>query len=314
MGVDLMISVVIPVYNEKACLGDGFRRVHGVLQGVALPFEIIMVDDGSTDGTWQEIEALVQCCPEARGVRLSRNFGKELAICAGLDEVKGKAAILMDADMQHPPELIPEMIRYWRDEQYEVVEAVKQDRGNESVVSKACAHVFYRIMEKLSGIQLIGASDFKLLDERALDAWRRMGERNVFFRGMSAWIGFRRKQLGFEVQERQAGESKWSQWSLLRLALDAIVSFSTVPLRVVMVSGLLFFLFAIVMGVNTVYQFLAGEAVTGFSTVILLLLIVSSLMMLALGVIGEYLSKIYEEVKGRPRYVVADRCESSHGT
>jgi len=307
MSYECVISLVVPAYNEGECIASSIARIHGIMKTSGESFEILVIDDGSKDGTWESIMAASTLFPETKGVRLSRNFGKEHAICAGMDEAKGEAVILLDADMQHPPELIPQMIRRWR-EGIEVVEGVKADRGHESLFSRFFAHMFYQLMGSLSGFDFSGASDYKLLDRKVVEAWKEMGERNVFFRAMSAWVGFRREQIEFEVADRTMGESKWTRWSLIALALKAITAFSTVPLRIVMVSGLLFFMFAIIMAGNTLYQYLTGAAVTGFSTVILLLLIVSSLILLALGIIGEYISKIYDEVKGRPRYIIADRC------
>jgi len=303
-----LISLVVPAYNEAECIGLGIARIQGVLEKVGQAFEIIVVDDGSHDATWEAIMASSKASKTVKGVRLSRNFGKEYAICAGLDAAMGDAVILLDADMQHPPELIPKMIERWSEGNVDVIEGVKVHRGKESIISKAIALIFYRIMGSLSGIDFSGASDFKLLDRKVVEAWKGMGERSVFFRGMSAWVGFRREQVEFEVAERGAGESKWSVWSLLALATGAITAFSTTPLRIITASGLIFFAFACVMGVNTMYQYFAGSAVTGFSTVILLLLIISSLVMLALGIIGEYIAKIYEEVKQRPRYIISERC------
>jgi len=308
MSFEVMISLVVPAYNEKACIESSVARIHAVMIGCCESFEILVIDDGSTDETWTLIDRISQEFSEVKGLRLSRNFGKEHAICAGMDEANGNAVILLDADMQHPPEFIPQMIQCWRDEDIEIVECVKSKRGKESLPAKACAHMFYGLMGHLSGIDFSGASDFKLLDKKVVEAWRSMGERNVFFRGMSAWVGFSRKQIEFEVADRHAGHSKWTQWSLFSLALKGITAFSTAPLRVVMVSGLLFCLFAFVLAINTLHQYIIGEAVSGFSTVILLILVVSSLIMLALGIIGEYIARIYEEVKGRPRYIISKRC------
>jgi len=297
--------LVIPAYNEGACIDSSIRRVYQVMQRVDMAFEIVVIDDGSQDETWAHICALSQLLCEVTGLRLSRNFGKEQAICAGLEYADGDLVILLDADMQHPPELIPKMIECWKLEDADIVEAVKVSRGSESFLSKMFAHVFYAVMGRLSGFDFSGASDYKLLDRKVLEAWRSLGERNVFFRAMSAWVGFERKQIAFEVAEREVGESKWSKWALLGLAVKGVTAFSTAPLRLISLSGAVFFVFALGVAANTMYQYWMGEAVTGFSTVILLLLITSSLVMLALGVIGEYVARIYEEVKGRPRYIVS---------
>ena len=300
------LSVIIPAYNEAECLERSLQRVRAVMPDSGQSFELIVVDDGSVDETWQALAACRATMPELKGFRLSRNFGKENALCAGLDAAAGRGVLLLDADMQHPPELIPQMIEAWKNGA-EVVEAVKRARGRESFFSRLTAKLFCRLMGNMTDFDLYGASDFKLLDRKAVDAWKSMGERNVFFRGMSAWVGFARVQIPFDVSERAGGSSKWSKRQLFGLALKALTAFSMVPLRVVSMAGLLFLLFAVALGAQTLYQYFSGQAVTGFATVILLLLIVSSLVMLALGVIGEYIARIYEEVKQRPRYIVSER-------
>ncbi len=302
------LSVVVPARNEASCLATSLAAIREALRETGESFEIIVVDDGSTDGTWDVLRDLKAGMPEVRGIRLSRNFGKENALCAGLAAAEGEGVIIMDADMQHPPALIPEMVREWRNG-HEVVEAVKRDRGEEGWFSRMRARAFYRLMGGMTDFDWSGASDFKLLDRKVVEAWKELGERNVFFRGMAAWLGFDRKQVAFDVAPRAAGESKWSSLKLLGLAIRAMTAFSAVPLRVVGVVGLAFLAFAALLGLNTLIQYLSGEAVTGFTTVILLLLISASMVMLALGVIGEYLARIYEEVKRRPRYLVRERLD-----
>ncbi|MDT8375480.1 MAG: glycosyltransferase family 2 protein [Mariprofundaceae bacterium] len=298
-----VFSVVIPAYNEASGLPGALERVDGVMHGMKESFEIIVVDDGSTDRTWSEIESVCERLDSVHGIRLSRNFGKENALCAGLDAAQGEAVILMDADMQHPPEVIPQLAEQWR-HGYKVVDGVKRVRGKEGWLSRLAAGFFYRLLENVTPFQMEGASDFKLMDRDVLNAWKSMGERNVFFRGMSAWVGFERGRVEFDVAERESGESKWTQLGLFGLALKAIASFSTVPLRMVSMTGLLFLVFSFLLALNTLFQYASGIAVTGFTTVILLILIVSSLILLALGIIGEYIARIYEEVKQRPRYLI----------
>ena len=304
--MSLIYSVVLPAYNEASGLPSALDRLCTVLRGMGESFEIIVVDDGSTDDTWNEIEKACERIDEISGIKLSRNFGKENALCAGLDAADGDVVILMDADMQHPPEVIPQLAEKWK-EGYKIVDGVKRIRGRESFVSKMAAGFFYRLLENVTPFQMEGASDFKLMDRDVLNSWKALGERNVFFRGMSAWVGYERGRVEFDVAEREVGESKWSQWGLFGLALKAITSFSTVPLRMVSITGILFLIFSIMMAINTIVQYISGDAVTGFATVILLLLIVSSLILLALGVIGEYIARIYEEVKQRPRYLISER-------
>jgi dolichol-phosphate mannosyltransferase len=215
----------------------------------------------------------------------------------------------MDADLQHPPSLIPAMVRAWREERFDVVEAVKTRRGAEPLLARLGARCFYPLFRRLSGFDLEGASDFKLIDRRVLDAWARMGERNVFFRGMSAWLGFRRKALPFEVAPRAGGSSGWSPLRLVRLAVTGITGFSSAPIHLITAMGVLFLLFAVLLGLQTLYNKLYGGAETGFTTVIVLVLLVGSLILIGLGVIGLYVARIYDEVKGRPRYVIREQSE-----
>jgi glycosyltransferase involved in cell wall biosynthesis len=271
---------------------------------------VVLVDDGSSDDTWVAIKDEARMWPDLRAIQLSRNFGKELALCAGLERARGEAIIVMDGDGQHPPALLPTMIEKWRTCGADIVQAVKVKRGRESATSKAGAFLFYVILNKLSGFELKGASDFKLINRKVLDTWLAMRERNVFFRGMTAWMGFRTIQIPFEVAPRRAGKSGWSYLRRAKLALIGITTFSSFPLRLVTFAGMIFFLFAVGLGVQTLYLKLAGRAFTGFATVILLELIIGSLLMISLGIIGEYLARIYEEVKGRPRYIVSESIES----
>ena len=306
-----LISVVIPLYKEAANLRDLLSKVATALSTTGGRSELIVVDDGSPDETWQIITEEAKALPTLHGVRLSRNFGKELALCAGLERARGDIVIVMDGDGQHPPELLPEMVRLWQTTGADIVEAVKTKRGPESLSGRLGALVFYIGLNKLAGVNLKGTSDFKLISRRAVDAWLQMEERNVFFRGMTAWLGFTRVQIPFEVPGRSAGGTGWSFPSRLKLALTGISAFSWLPLQFVTGAGLLFFLFSILFGIYTLVLQLTGRSVSGFATVILLLLIIGSLLMLSLGIIGEYLARIYEEVKRRPRYVVASSIEPS---
>ena len=303
------ISVVIPLYEEGATLPEFLSSVTAALDKSGCSYELILIDDGSPDNTWTTIAAETTRHPAMRGLRLSRNFGKELALCAGLEHARGDAVILMDGDGQHPPTLLPEMVRLWRTTGADIVEAVKTKRGPESLSGKLSALLFYIILNKLSGFDLKGASDFKLMNRKAVNAWLKMHERNVFFRGMTVWMGFTTVRLPFEVAPRSAGKSNWSYLKRLRLAVTGLTAFSSIPLQLVTLAGGLFFVFAILLGAQTLYLKLLGRAVSGFATVILLELIIGSSLMISLGIIGEHLARIYEEVKGRPRYIVTDSIE-----
>ena len=203
------LSVVIPAYNEEKMVPKTAKTVSGLLKAHQIPYELIFVNDGSKDGTWQEIEKAVSTYPGITGVQFSRNFGKESAILAGLAAATGDCCAVMDCDLQHPPETLLEMYRLWSEEGYEIVEGVKHSRGKESALHKASAGMFYKIMTKAVGIDMSRASDFKLMDKKAVEALLVMPERNTFFRALSSWIGYRTTSVEFDVQEREEGESKW---------------------------------------------------------------------------------------------------------
>jgi polyisoprenyl-phosphate glycosyltransferase len=306
-----LISVVIPVFREAAQIPDLVASVRNHLNEAGARYELVLVDDGSPDDSWAIIAAESKRDASIRALRLSRNFGKESALCAGLEHARGDAVIVMDADGQHPPSLVPEMLSRWQSTDADIVEAVKIRRGRESISSKLGALLFYELLNKLSGFHFKGASDFKLMNRKAVNAWLEMPERNVFFRGMTVWMGFKTVQVPFEVVPRSAGQSAWSALKRLKLALVGITAFSSFPLHFVTLAGGIFFLVSVVLGVQTLYLKLAGRAVSGFATVILLELIIGSLLMISLGIIGEYLARIYEEVKRRPRYVVTESINSA---
>ena len=299
-----MLSIVIPAYNEEKMIWKTTEVVSGIMEREKIPFELVFVNDGSRDQTWEMIEKAAEKNTHVTGIRFSRNFGKESAIFAGLANAEGDCIAVMDCDLQHPPETLVEMYRLW-EQGYEVVEGVKRSRGKESVLHRASAGMFYKIMSKAVQIDMSRASDFKLMDRKAVEALLSMPERNAFFRALSSWVGYRTTSVEFDVQERTEGESKWSTWSLIKYAVRNIVGFSSAPLQMITVAGGLTLFFAIVLGIQSLVKYFCGHALEGFTTVILLLLIIESLIMLSLGIIGIYIAKIYEEVKGRPRYFIA---------
>lgn len=303
------VSIVIPVYGEEDNINILITAIHREFKKVNESYEIVVVDDGSLDNTWAMLQEAFKQHSMLRAVRLSRNFGKEYALCAGLEIAKGEAVIVMDGDLQHPPHLIPEMVRIWRGSKADVVEAVKIYRGKESILGKLGAKLFYTVLHKLSSYNLRGSSDYKLLDRQVVNAWLQMEERGLFFRGMTAWLGFRRVQIPFQVPKRVGGQSRWSTFQLIKLAITGVTAFSSLPLHFVTFSGGLFFIFAVILGVQTLFMKLTGNAVSGFTTVIILLLIIGSLLMISLGIIGLYIARIYEEVKKRPRYIVLETLE-----
>ena len=301
-----VLSVVLPAYNEEAMLKKAAGTLKLILSGARIDYELVFVDDGSKDATWRKIEEAAQTDPYVHGIHFSRNFGKEAAIFAGLASVSGDCVAVMDCDLQHPPETLVEMFRLW-EQGYEVVEGVKKSRGKESTLHKASAGIFYKLMSKATKIDMSRASDFKLMDRKAVDTLLEMPERNAFFRAMSSWIGFKSTTIEFDVQEREAGESKWSTKSLIKYAITNIVGYSSAPMQIVTGAGVVVFLLGVILGIQTLIHYFSGHAVEGFTTVILLILIIGSIIMISLGIIGYYISRIYEEVKGRPRYIISKK-------
>lgn len=302
-----MLSVILPSYNEEKMIAVATRRMAEVLGGAGIAYELLFVDDGSKDGTWQEIQRCSEEDPHVVGVHFSRNFGKESAMFAGLETAKGDCVVVIDCDLQHPPEKIVEMYRLW-EEGYEVVEGIKEDRGEESGLHRFAANSFYGIISRATGMDMASSSDFKLLDRKVVDTLNRLPERNVFFRALSFWVGYKKAEVSYRVQERTEGESKWSTKSLIKYAITNITSFSSVPLHMVTVMGVVTLIVAVVFGVISLVQKVMGIAQPGFTTVILLLLLIGSFLMISLGIIGYYLARIYDEIKGRPRYIISRIC------
>lgn len=310
------LSVIIPAYNEEAMIERTASTIATILSEANIDHELLFVDDGSKDSTWQKIESVSLNSTNIRGVHFSRNFGKESAIYAGLSYADGDCCVVIDCDLQHPPEKIVEMYRLWADEGYEVVEAVKASRGKESVFHKVSAKLFYSLISKVTKIDMEKASDFKLLDRKAVNVLLNIKETNAFFRALSSWIGFKTTQIEFHVQERTEGESKWSTRSLIKYAIRNITSFTTAPMQIVTFLGALMLLFAGVFGITAIVQKFMGTSVEGFTTVIVLQLFSSSLIMISLGIIGVYIAKINEEVKARPKFIVSKTCgnDNKEGT
>ncbi|MGI5962540.1 MAG: glycosyltransferase family 2 protein [Lawsonibacter sp.] len=302
-----LVSVVLPAFNEEASIPRAADTITALLDHAEIPYELIFVDDGSRDKSWATIQHLSQLRPQIRGVRFSRNFGKEAAIFAGLAQASGRCVVVLDCDLQHPPEKIVEMYRLWQ-QGYQVVEGVKTNRGKENPLHTAAARSFYSMISHATGVDMSRASDFKLLDRRAVDTLLAMREKNAFFRALSSWIGFPTAQVEFEVQPRLEGQSKWSLRSLVRYAVTNIASFSTAPLQLVTLMGVVVFICSVVLAIQSLWQKFTGHALEGFTTVILLQLVLGSILMICLGIIGYYIAKIYEEIKDRPRYIVADCC------
>ncbi len=299
------LALIIPVFNEEVAIRPNIMEILRVLEGDQILCQIMLIDDGSKDDTWAELQKLSTEYPQISAIQFARNFGKEMALCAGLDHIDADYYLLMDSDLQHPPRYIREMLSIMASEDVNIVEGVKASRGRESFIHRAFAKSFYKILKSFTKLDLDNSSDFKLLDREVVDTIRAFNERNVFFRGLVSWVGFKKVQMPFEVDDRTLGTTHFSPIRLVLTALNAILAYTSKPLYLTVFSGLIFLFFALILGVQTLYNYFVGSAIDGFSTVILLLLVTGSMMMLSLGFIGIYISRIYDEIKGRPRYVIA---------
>lgn len=299
-----LLSIVLPAYNEEQNIANTTRVLSALMEEQGIDYELVFISDGSIDRTYEEIEKAAKGNAHVRGARFSRNFGKEAAIFAGLQLSTGDAVVVMDCDLQHPPQVIPQMWEKWQ-KGAEIVEGIKADRGKESLGYKLSAGLFYKVMSKLIKIDMNASSDFKLLDRKVVDVLLQLPERNTFFRALTFWAGFRTETVEYNVQERQFGVSKWSFWSLMKYAITNATSFSTLPLQMVTLMGTVSILGSVILFVQTLVRYFMGTSVEGFTTVILLILIIGGFIMLSLGVIGHYIARIYEEVKGRPKYIIS---------
>lgn len=299
-----IVSVVLPAYNEEKMIEKAYETIRGILKNAKIEYELVFVDDGSLDLTWEKMEGIAQKDQRVVGIHFSRNFGKEAAIFAGMAQASGDAVAVMDCDLQHPPKLLLEMYELWQSG-FEVIEGIKSYRGKESGFHKKSANLFNKIMSKITGINMQNASDYKMMDKKVVDSILAMPEKNMFFRATSMWVGFKRTQVAFEVQEREAGESKWNTAALIKYAFNNVVAFTTVPMQFVTVAGGMCFLCSILLLIYSLAQYFLGNAVEGYTTLLIVMLFIGSAVMLSLGVIGYYISKIYEEVKQRPRYIVS---------
>lgn len=303
------LSIVLPAYCEADHLAHSLAVIRERVADLAISYELVAVDDGSPDDTWRVLQTLARQWPELRAYRLARNFGKEGCMLAGLEASCGEAVIVMDTDLQHPPELISRMYRLWAEDGYDIVNAIKIERGDETWTKRRLTRFYYDLFASLAGVEIGDSSDFKLLSRHVVDTYCRLPERNTFFRGLITWMGFRQIDIPFNVPARAGGRSSWSFLKLARLAINSLVSFSTVPLQAVTSLGFAFMAFGLVLGAEVLWQKLTGQAVEGFTTVILLLLIIGAVLMIALGVIGQYVAKIFDEIKRRPRYLIREQSE-----
>lgn len=303
-----MLSVIIPAYNEEKCIKRAYTEIHSLLQENKIESEFIFVDDGSTDQTYAVISELSEESENITGLHFSRNFGKESAISAGLAAVNGSCAVVIDCDLQHPPEKIVEMYRLW-EEGYEIVEGIKKQRGQEKKMYRFGAKFFYSVISRMAGFDMANSSDFKLLDRKVVDVLNKMPERG-FFRAISYWVGYNKTIVEYDVAERVDGESKWSTRGLIRYAFSNITSYSTAPMQTVTVLGFIMLMISVIFGIWALIDKISGRALEGMTTVIIITIFIGSIIMISLGIIGYYIARIYEEIKGRPKYIIASTTRS----
>jgi len=304
-----VLTVVVPIYNERETVDELVRRLSAALAPLE-PYEVVLVDDGSTDGSWDALRALAVRDERLRLLRLSRNFGHQIALTAGLDAARGDAVVLIDGDLQDPPELIPELVARWRDG-YDVVYAVRERREGESRLRLMAISWFYRLFRRMAATDIpADTGDFRLLSRRAVDALGRMPERARYLRGMTSWIGFRQTGVGYRRDARHAGSSKYPFRKLVRLASDGITSFSIAPIRLVTRLGYVMLVFCAGVLAWTLYtRFFTSDAPQGWTSLLAVVLLLGGMQMLGIGIVGQYIARIFEETKQRPLYFVAETVE-----
>lgn len=303
-----MLSVIIPAYNEDKCIKPAYNAIQTLLAENNIESEFIFVDDGSTDETYKRINELSEQAENIVGLHFSRNFGKESAISAGLAAVSGDCAVVLDCDLQHPPEKIIEMYHLW-EQGYEIVEGIKKERGQEKKIHSIGAKFFYSVISRMAGFDMENSSDFKLLDRKVVDVLNSMPERG-FFRAISYWVGYNKASVEYDVKERIGGESKWSTRGLVKYAMSNISSYSTAPMQTVTVLGFVMLIISVIFGVWALIDKIVGKALEGMTTVIIITIFIGSIIMISLGIIGYYIARIYEEIKGRPKYIISSTTKS----
>ncbi len=304
-----MLSVILPAYNEEKCIKRAYDAIHALLAQNKIAAEFVFVDDGSTDQTYPAIQALSKQADNIVGLHFSRNFGKESAISAGLAAAKGDCAVVLDCDLQHPPEKIVEMYRLW-EQGYEIVEGIKKERGQEKKMHRFGAKFFYSLISHMAGFDMANASDFKLLDRKVIDVLNQMSERG-FFRAISYWVGYNKTTVEYDVAQRVDGESKWSTRGLIKYAISNISSYSTAPMQTVTVLGVVMLIISVIFGIWALIDKIVGRALEGMTTVIIITIFIGSIIMISLGIIGYYIARIYEEIKGRPKYIISSTVKSA---
>ncbi|MBS1198665.1 MAG: glycosyltransferase [Proteobacteria bacterium] len=300
------VSIIVPAFNEAEGLAVFLQQLFDVLRGCTASHEVWVIDDGSRDATWERLKGELPHYASLRGLRFTRNFGKEAAILAGLRQVRGRAVVVMDADGQHPATLLPEMLEIWRSGKAQIVAAQKANRGTDSLMARFNAKLFNGLMRMVTGLDLEGASDFRLMDRRVVDTLLSFPEKVRFFRGMTVWTGFTTEPIQFDVAPRIAGASSWNTAQLTRLAITAITSYSAKPLGMIFRLGLLGMVAAGLLFVQAMYSWLTHIAVSGWTSMTVVVLFFGSANLLGIGVLGAYLAQIFEEIKARPEFLVGE--------
>ena len=306
-----LMSIIVPCYNEEESIELFYQEIVRVMKPISeLKLELIFVDDGSKDHTYERLVALGERDDRVNYISFSRNFGKEAAIFSGLRSAKGDCTVVIDVDLQHPPEKIIEMYELWK-KGYEVVEGVKSSRGKETLGHRMMAGIFYSMISRIIGIDMRNSSDFKLLDKKVVQELAALKERDTFFRALSYWVGFNSTTVSYEVQERVAGTTKWSFFSLLGYAIKNLISFSYAPLQLISLVGGIIFLIGIIFGLDALISYLTGHAMGGYPTLVFLITLTSGGILLSLGILGTYIAKIYDQIKERPQYIVKHKSKKS---
>jgi len=306
-----LITILTTVLEPPETVMEFVETVGRVMENTKWRYELLLIDDGSEPETWEAIKEKAMQTGLVRGFKLSRNFGKESAVMAGLKLARGNAVLIMDADLQHPPELIPRFISLWEKENFPIVHGVRVERNNQRIFKKILVKTYYALFRILTGADIQDSTDFVLLDRRIVDQLNRFGERQTYFRGLTHWIGFERASIPFEIAPRTTGKSGWSIIQQFRHAFLGLTSFSAKPIFFIMLMGLLGLACSFFLGIQTLYNYVTGSAQPGFSTVVLLQLIFGSMELFCIGLIGVYIVNIFVEVKNRPRFLIDDFIEDA---
>lgn len=303
-----VFSVIVPVFNEEKVVEASFSRIDAVMRGIGEPYEIIFINDGSRDATAPILRDMAEKNPSLRVLHFSRNFGQQSATTAGLEAARGDAMIVIDCDLQDPPEVIPEMVTKWREGGFDIVYGKRAKRDGETAMKKVTSWGYYRAFNALVGLKIPeDTGDFRLMNRAAVDAFLRMPEHNRFLRGMFTWIGFRQTDVVFHRETRIAGETKYSLSQMLRLAMDGMISFSIKPLSFVLLLGTLLSMAGCIWLLLLLFMAIYGRSGLSMSAIAALLLLLSGLIILSVGIVGVYVGRVYDEAKGRPLYIIAER-------